>query len=152
METKRLYECLYLIDPALAAGSWDGIVGKITAQIEKRGGEIVTLKKWDERQLAYEIDGKTRGTYILVYFNCEPAAIASIERDNNLSEDIMRAMILRADFITSPEQMDKKAPTITDLKHRVSDEGWRRDDDVAAIGIDDVDDIEDDVDDVVDEE
>ncbi|MDO8886837.1 30S ribosomal protein S6, partial [Candidatus Oleimmundimicrobium sp.] len=123
----------------------------ITAQIEKRGGEIVTLKKWDERQLAYEIDGKTRGTYILVYFNCEPASIASIERDNNLSEDIMRAMILRADFIASPEQMDKKAPTITDLKHRVSDEGWRRDDDVAPIGIDEADDI-DDVEDVVDDE
>ncbi len=152
METKRLYECLYLIDPALAAGSWDEMVGKITARIEKRGGEIVTLKKWDERQLAYEIDKKTRGTYILVYFNCEPEAIVSIERDNNLSEDIMRAMILRSDFITTPEQMDKKAPVITDLKHRVSDEGWRRDDDSVPTGMREADDSDDDVDDVADDE
>lgn len=151
METKRLYECLYLIDPALAAGSWDEIVGKITAQIEKRGGEIVSLKKWDERQLAYEIEGKTRGTYILVYCKCEPSAITSIERDNNLSEDIMRTMILRADFITSDEQMDKKAPTITDLRHRASDEGWRRDDDIASVEIDDVEE-DDDVEDSSDEE
>ena len=153
METKRLYECLYLIDPALAAGSWDEIVGKITAQIEKRGGEIVSLKKWDERQLAYEIEGKTRGTYILVYCKCEPSAITSIERDNNLSEDIMRAMILRADFITSDEQMDKKAPTITDLRHRASDEGWRRDDDSSDAknkNTDDNDNDDDDDDDVKD--
>ncbi len=146
METKRLYECLYLIDPALAAGDWDGITGKIKAQIEKRGGEVVSLKKWDERQLAYQISDKTRGTYILVYFNCETAAVASIERDINLSEDIMRAMILRADFISSEEQMDKKAPTITDLRYRASaEEGWNRDrgfEDAAVI--DDIDDVEED--------
>lgn len=151
METKRLYECLYLIDPALAAGDWDGITGKIKAQIEKRGGDVVSLKKWDERQLAYEIEDKSRGTYILVYFNCEPTSVASIERDINLSEDIMRAMILRAEFIETPEQMDKKAPTITDLRYRASSEdGWRRERDFDDVAVMDI--IDDDIDDVADED
>ncbi len=128
MQTKRLYECLLLVDPAVAASNWDEIVGKITAQIEKRGGEIKSLKKWDERQLAYEIDGKARGTYILFYFECETKMMAAIERDFNLSEDIMRSMILRADFIKSEEQMDKKAPEFSDFMYRnagASENPWK---------------------------
>lgn len=146
METKRLYECLLLIDPAIAAGDWDGITGKITSRIERRGGEIVSLKKWDERPLAYEIDKKSRGTYILVYFKSEPESISSVERDFNLAEDVMRVMILRADFITSEEQMDKQAPTIVDLRQRGgfgSDDNWQRAVDFAD-NSDDVDSDDDD--------
>ena len=155
METKRLYECLLLIDPAIAAGDWDGITGKITSRIERRGSEIVSLKKWDERALAYEIDKKSRGTYILVYFKGEPGSIAAVERDFNLSEDVMRVMILRADFITDDEQMDKQAPTIVDLRQRGgfgSDEGWQRDSDFADARDRDDDDQDDGDDDSDDDE
>ncbi len=95
--TKRLYEGLFLVDTAIASSDWDGISNEIKGIIEKRGGEVVDLKKWDERKLAYEIDDKTRATYILVYFNCVTDGLAKIERDINLSENLMRAMILRAD-------------------------------------------------------
>ncbi|AQQ08627.1 30S ribosomal protein S6 [Sedimentisphaera cyanobacteriorum] len=107
---KRLYEALFLVDPALAAGDWTGLVEKITALVEKRSGEIVSLKKWDERKLAYEIQNKSRGTYILVYFNVEPRELSNVERDINLSEDIMRAMVLRADFIDPSKPIDKETP------------------------------------------
>ncbi|MFI4912397.1 MAG: 30S ribosomal protein S6 [Sedimentisphaeraceae bacterium JB056] len=154
METKRLYECLLLIDPAIAASNWEGITGKVTSQIEKRGGEVVSLKKWDERQLAYDIDGKSRGTYILVYFKSEPAAIVAVERDFKLAEDIMRTMILRADFISSDEQMDKQAPTITDFRYRggSSDEGWKGRDYKSNDDDDDDDDSDDDSSDDASEE
>ena len=78
--------------------------------IEKRSGEIVSLQKWDERRLAYEINDKTRGTYILVYFNAEPDQITKLERDINLSEDVMRALILRADFVDQSQPIDKETP------------------------------------------
>lgn len=147
METKRLYECLLLIDPAIAAGEWDALTGNITSRIEKRGGEIVSLKKWDERQLAYEIDKKSRGTYILVYFKSEPEAISVIERDFNFAEDIMRIMILRADFITSDEQMDKPAPTIVDVMHKSSpfesDSSWSKPRDYINEDVSGKDDVDD---------
>ncbi|MGE4286630.1 MAG: 30S ribosomal protein S6 [Phycisphaerae bacterium] len=106
----RLYEALFLVDSALAAGDWTGLVEKITVMINKRGGEIVSLKKWDERKLAYEIQNKSRGTYILVYFNAEPDSIMMLERDINLSEDVMRAMILRADFVNKEAGVEKETP------------------------------------------
>lgn len=108
--TMRLYEALFLVDSALAAGDWTGLVEKITVMINKRGGEIVSLKKWDERKLAYEIQNKSRGTYILVYFNAEPDSIMMLERDINLSEDVMRAMILRADFVNKEAGVEKETP------------------------------------------
>ncbi len=107
--TKRLYEGLFLVDTAIANSNWDGISTEIKGIIEKRGGEVVDLKKWDERKLAYEIDNKTRATYILVYFNCVTDGLAKIERDINLSENIMRAMLLRADGF-GEEHIKKETP------------------------------------------
>lgn len=107
--TKRLYEGLFLVDTALASSDWDGVVSEITGILEKRGGEVKSLKKWDERKLAYEIQKKTRGTYILVYFDCVTSGIEAIERDVNLSENIMRAMILRADQMGEAD-INKETP------------------------------------------
>ena len=61
--------------------------------------EIVSIEKWDERKLAYEISGKSRGTYILCYFRDEGRSIRDIERTVRLSEQIMRVLILCADHL-----------------------------------------------------
>ena len=71
--------------------------------IEQHGGEILVLKKWDERKLAYEIKKQKRGTYFLTLFKAPPAAVAQIERDVKLSEDVLRALILKADHLTVEE-------------------------------------------------
>ena len=106
---KRLYEGLFLIDAAEAASDWDGITEMIKRILEKGGAEIVSLRKWDERRLAYNITGKDKGTYILVYFNVPTANVSGIERDIRLSERIMRAMIIRGDQITQAD-MEKETP------------------------------------------
>jgi small subunit ribosomal protein S6 len=61
------------------------------------------MKKWDERRLAYEINGKTRGTYILCYFRAEGRRIRDIERDVQLSDRIMRVLTIRADHISEED-------------------------------------------------
>jgi small subunit ribosomal protein S6 len=104
-----LYEGLFLIDSAEAASDWNGINDVISKILERGQAEVISQKKWDDRKLAYDIEGKNRGTYILVYFNTVPTNIAGIERDIRLSERIMRAMIIRADKV-SKEDMDKPTP------------------------------------------
>ncbi len=106
---KRLYEGLFLVDSALAASDWDGVLGTIRKFLERAGADIVSLKKWDDRRLAYEVEGKSRGTYILAYFHCEPSRVHGIERDVNLSERVLRVLILRADRM-SREDMEKPTP------------------------------------------
>ena len=108
---KRLYEGLFLIDSGEAASDWDGVVETIKRILERGQAEILSIRKWDERRLAYNIAGKDRGTYILAYFNAPTASISGIERDVRLSERIMRAMILRGDEITR-EDMEKETPAM----------------------------------------
>src|SRR3954470_20141372 len=71
--------------------------------IEQHGGNILVLKKWDERKLAYEVNGNKRGTYFLALFTAPGGAGGQIERDVKLSEDVLRVMILKADHVTAEE-------------------------------------------------
>jgi small subunit ribosomal protein S6 len=93
----KLYEAMFLVDSAEATTDWDGITTTIKNILEKAGADIVSIRKWDDRKLAYEIKGKGKGTYILCYFKAEGSKLRDIERDIRLSERIMRALILCAE-------------------------------------------------------
>lgn len=114
---KRIYEAMFLVDSAVAAADWNAVnetINKIMARAEV---EVISLRKWDERRLAYEIAHHKRGMYILCYFKASPEAIVGIERDVQLNELLLRALILQADHITE-EQMQAPTPAM----QRESDE------------------------------
>ena len=113
METtvKKLYEAMFLVDPAEAA-DWDGVNTAIRNILERADAEIVSIRKWDECRLAYEIGGKTRGTYILVFFRADGGRIRDIERDVQLSETICRVLILSADERTPEQDIVKDAAAV----------------------------------------
>jgi small subunit ribosomal protein S6 len=111
LETKRVYEALFLIDSALAASQWDHInevINKILARAQAR---VISVRKWDERKLAYEVDRKARGTYILAYFECGSSMVRQLERDVQLSEEILRVLVIRTDRM-KPEEMEKPTPAM----------------------------------------
>jgi len=109
--TKRLYEGLFLVDSGEAAADWQGINDHVKKILERSEAEIVKMSKWDERPLAYPILGRKRGTYILVYFNAPSGKLTSIERDAQLSERVLRILILRGDHLT-PEDIEKDTPAV----------------------------------------
>lgn len=93
----KLYEAMFLVDSSQAGADWEGIEANIKNILERAKAEVVSLKKWDERTLAYEIKRQSRGTYILCYFRAESDKITGIERDVQLSEQILRVLILSAE-------------------------------------------------------
>jgi small subunit ribosomal protein S6 len=95
--TKKLYEGMFLVDSGLAGSDWDGVLASIENILQRAEAETISLQKWGERKLAYDIDHKSRGTYVLCYFRADGSRIAGIEKDVRLSERIMRVLILRAD-------------------------------------------------------
>ena len=110
-ETKKLYEGMFLVDSALAASDWDGVNATIKTILERSDAEIVSIKKWDERRLAYEINKKLRGTYILCYFKAPGRRIREIERNIQLTEKIMRALILSTESM-STEDIERETPAM----------------------------------------
>ena len=111
METvvKRLYEGMFLVDSTLAAQDRQVVIDEIQRMMTRADADVVSLKTWDERRMTYDIRGKSRGTYILVYFNCDPEKVKGIERDVQLSELLMRVMILRTDKMKQSD-IEKATP------------------------------------------
>jgi len=85
---------MFLVDSALATADWEGTLGIVENILKRAEAEVVAIRKWGERKLAYDIDHKTRGTYILAYFRAEGKRIGGIEKDVQLSEKILRVLIL----------------------------------------------------------
>jgi small subunit ribosomal protein S6 len=93
------YEGLFLF-PQSAGSNLQAASEHVIHLLDRAGGEILSFGKWDERRLAFEIKGSKRGVYFLSYFKCDPTKLISLERDCNLSEQLLRAMITRADQVT----------------------------------------------------
>lgn len=96
------YEAMFLF-PAGAAAELEASMKTARGIIERHGGQIIVLKKWDERKLAYEIGKHKRGLYVIAYFTAPGGAIGAMERDAKLSEDIVRILVTRADHLTEAE-------------------------------------------------
>ena len=98
----RQYEVMFLISQS-AAADFNGLIAHLNEVFARAHAEIIAMKKWDERRLAYEVKGQKRGYYVLCYFKAPGSELGHIERDCNLSEKILRALILRCDHLTVEE-------------------------------------------------
>ena len=99
METKiNTYEAMFLVDAGQA--SLDAAKEPVERVLARGEAEVLSLKVWDERKLAYEIKGRRRGLYMISYFKMDTANVIKLERDCQLSEDILRVLVIRKDALT----------------------------------------------------
>lgn len=101
--TPVLYESLFLVNQAALASDAEGTVAHVKEMLDRAEAETLDLRQWDERKLAYPIEGQKRGTFLIAYFKARPTQIANIERDCNLSEQVLRVMFVRADHMGEVE-------------------------------------------------
>ncbi|HHT9136848.1 MAG: 30S ribosomal protein S6 [Candidatus Brocadiales bacterium] len=105
-----MYEGLFLIDNTHANTEWDNVVKHIQDILQKNGAEILKTEKWGEKKLAYKVKGHKRGTYLLIHFNAKNSAIVTIRRDFQLSDYIIRFLIVKDDKIEDLSQIGAVAP------------------------------------------
>ena len=89
------YEGMFLLDSSKVAASWDDSVKHVHDILAKHNSEIVASRQWDERRLAYPVDGHKKGTYLLTYFRTDGLGIKEIVADCRLSDVILRELILK---------------------------------------------------------
>lgn len=89
------YQLLYIIDNGLVDEEKNNVVDKFSTLIESLGGTVEAIDKWGTKKLAYEIDGKTEGYYVLVKFTANAEVPAEIERQMKINDAIVRQMITR---------------------------------------------------------
>jgi small subunit ribosomal protein S6 len=105
MSDQRIYsyEGMFLF-PQAAVANLQAAVDHVREILSRGDAEVLSLFKWDERRLAYEIRGNKRGVYLLAYFRAPGVKMTEIERACRLSETLLRSMVIRADHL-KVEQM-----------------------------------------------
>jgi small subunit ribosomal protein S6 len=86
---------MFLLDSTKVAVSWDDAVKHVHDILAKHNSEIVASRQWDERRLAYPVNGHKKGTYLLTYFKTDGANLKEINADCHLSDVIIRELILK---------------------------------------------------------
>jgi small subunit ribosomal protein S6 len=91
------YEIIYIVHPDLDEGPLKEIIERVSGWIEEGGGTVSKMDLWGKRKLAYPIRKKNEGYYVLLEAQLEPAFCATLERNFNLLEPVMRYLIARVD-------------------------------------------------------
>ena len=87
---------IYIIDTGLEDSARKELVEKVSALIEGNGGEIEKVDEtWGKRRLAYAIDYKTEGWYVLVTFKAPVELPRELERNLQINENVLRYLVIK---------------------------------------------------------
>ena len=97
-EIKRAYETIFVLDATLGEEAIENLTAKFKSLIESNA-TIDSIDVWGKRRLAYEINDRTEGHYVLVNFTSNGAFPAELERIFGITDGIMRSMIIRLEEV-----------------------------------------------------
>ena len=90
------YEVVYIIDPAQGEENIAALVAKFKTLAEQNGS-AVEVEEWGSRKLAYPINYKTEGYYVLMTFTSDPSFPKELDRVLRITDGIMRSLIVCKD-------------------------------------------------------
>ncbi len=94
---KDFYEMTYILNPVLEDDKFSELVAYVNKLIEDNGGEIAEVDEWGVKKLAYDVDKKSTGYYVNLYFEAPGTAVEKVERNMRIHDDIMRYLTLKYD-------------------------------------------------------
>jgi small subunit ribosomal protein S6 len=90
----RSYELVIIIQPDLEEDAVKGIIEKIQGWISDAGGSITKIDNWGKRRMAYEINKRRDGQYVLFEMQMPPTYSAELERNLRFLESVIRFSII----------------------------------------------------------
>jgi len=91
------YEIMYIINPTVLEEGREALIEKINEILKAAGANILKIEKWGERKLAYPIEKKKTGFYVLTFFEIDGTALTQVEGKLNITEELMRYIIVKKD-------------------------------------------------------
>ncbi len=113
-----LYEHVFLARQDVSTQTVDGLIAQYKTIIEGLGGKVTKIENWGLKSLAYRVKKNRKAHYALMNIDAPAAAVAEVERQERLSEDVLRSLTIRVDAL-------EEGPSVM-LQKRDRDE--RRDD------------------------
>ena len=88
------YETIFVIDASMSEDQINAISQKFQDMISANG-KIESVDTWGKRRLAYPINYKTEGFYVLVNFASEAEFVAELERVYNITDGVLRTIVIK---------------------------------------------------------
>lgn len=92
-----LYEHVFLARQDLAQAQVDALAENATKIIADNGGKVVKTETWGLRGLAYRIAKNRKAHYVMLDIDAPAPAMAELERQTGINEDVIRYMTIRVD-------------------------------------------------------
>jgi len=92
-----VYEGMFILEPGRYSRDPGAVTQQVADLITQHGGTVLAARLWDERKLAYPIKGHKKGVYWLTYFKMPGEGLTALERQCEISEEILRKLVLRVD-------------------------------------------------------
>ena len=89
------YEVMYVIDAALEDNARAELIARFSELVKKNGGEIDRVDEWGKRRLAYAINYKTEGYYVLMYIKAPTDLPKELERNFQINDKVLRSIVIR---------------------------------------------------------
>ena len=89
------YELLYILNNELADEAKEAVVEKLNAVVSSNGGTVDNVDKWGTKRLAYPINYKSEGYYVLVNFTAPATLPDELERVMRITDAVVRFMIVK---------------------------------------------------------
>ena len=86
---------MFIVDPTLSDGDIENVQERLRELAVGRGAEVKKIAVWERRRLAYMINGRRDGIYILAQFRTEPAVVKELDQLLSVTENVLRHMVVR---------------------------------------------------------
>ncbi|HEY5313731.1 MAG TPA: 30S ribosomal protein S6 [Pirellulales bacterium] len=94
---ENVYEGMFILDSNRYGRDPSGVSSQISDLVTKLGGTMLVSRLWEERRLAYAINGQRKGTYWLTYFRLEGTKLATLNRECQINDNMVRSLVLKVD-------------------------------------------------------
>lgn len=92
-----LYEHVFIARQDVSAAQVEGLTEAFTQIVTENGGSVGKTEYWGLRTLQYKIKKNRKGHYVLLNIDAPFPAVAELERQEKINEDIIRAMTIKVD-------------------------------------------------------
>ena len=89
------YEVMYIIDTAIDEQARTALINRFSGLVEANGGQVDRVDEWGKRRLAYPINYKTEGYYVLMYIAAPSALPKELERNFQINDNVLRYLVVR---------------------------------------------------------
>ena len=118
-----LYEHVFIARQDLAQAQVDTLAENATNILSENGGKVVKTETWGLKSLAYRIAKNRKAHFVMLEVDAPPAAVAELERQTSINEDVIRFMTIRVDaHETGPSAMMRRAERDRDRRPSRRDE------------------------------